>query len=181
MREPRCARVPAWHGLGPLQLKGLGHGLTGDGPRQGQAPGVQGRRRAWRSSLRRPGVHMVGMGEEGGEGRGHARGVQEGLHGARSLGVTRLQAVDRRIEPDAAFHLPAYPGEVRHRPRADPREPIRQEEAVPLRGLDSHETPRQRVGPPTDMHIGVNDPAIEASGSPGRAAHQGRSPGRPPA
>ena len=75
MREQRCDLVPALRGLGPLQIKGLGNGLTGDGKLQGQAPGVQGSRRAWRSSLQRPGVHMVSMGEEGGDGRGDERSM----------------------------------------------------------------------------------------------------------
>ena len=162
MREQLRNLVPALYGLGPLQLEGLGDGLTGDGELQGQAPGVQGGLRAWRARLLRPGVHIMGMGEEGGDGRGDERGMQEGLQGARPLGVNRIQAIDRLIQPDAEFHLPAHPIEVGDLPRADPRGQVRQEEAVPLRGLDPHETQRQCVRPPADMHIGVDDLAIEA-------------------
>src|SRR5882724_6143406 len=40
-RPPRCDLRPAWRGLGPWPLEGLGAGLTGDGARQGEAPGLR--------------------------------------------------------------------------------------------------------------------------------------------
>ena len=93
MREQRCDLVPAPRGLGPLQVEGLGDRLTGHGQLQGQAPGMQGRLRPWRPGLRRTGLQIVGMGEEGGDGRGDERGMQERLQGAGPLGVDRVQAV----------------------------------------------------------------------------------------
>jgi hypothetical protein len=60
------------------------------------------------------------------------------------------------------FHLPAHAVEVGDLPRPDPRWKIGQEGAIPFRGLDPHQTQQQRVGPPAHMHIGVNDPAVEA-------------------
>src|SRR6267142_2998315 len=107
-REQLCNLVPALRGLGPLELEGLGDGLTGDGELQRQAPGVQGGLCAWRARLLRAGFRVVGMREEGGDGRGDERGMQEGLQGARPLGVDGIQAVDRLVQPDAEFHLPAH-------------------------------------------------------------------------
>ena len=112
MRTQLCHLVPASRGFNPLQLEGLGNRLTGDGQLQGQAPRVQGGLAAWRAQRRRAGVHVVRMREEGGDGRGDERGMQKRLQGARPLGVERIQAVDRRIQPDAAFHFPAYAVEV---------------------------------------------------------------------
>ena len=163
MREQLCNLVPALYGLGPLQLEGLGDGLTGHGELQGQAPGVEGGLRAGRSSLLGPGLHMVGMREEGGDGRGDERGMQERLQGARPFGVDRVQAVHRLVQPDAEFHFPAYPVEVGDLPWANAGREVRQEETVAFRGLDPDEPERQRVLVTTDMHIGVNGPAVEDS------------------
>jgi hypothetical protein len=112
--------------------------------------------------LLRPGLHSVCMREESGDGRGDERGMQEGLQGARPLGVDRIQAVARLIQPDAEFYFAPYPVEVGDLPRANPRGQVRQEETVTLGGLGPHKAQRQRVAAPADMHIGVNDPAIEA-------------------
>jgi len=88
-------------GFGSLQLEGMGHGLTGNRERQGQASGVEWGLGPGRSGLLRAGLHIVRMDEQGGNGRGDERGMQEGLQGARPLGVDRVQAVDRFVQPDA--------------------------------------------------------------------------------
>ena len=64
---------------------------------------------------------MVRVGEEGGEGRGDERGVEERLQGARSLGVDRVSSVHRRVQLEAEFNLPAHAGAGGDLPRADPR------------------------------------------------------------
>src|SRR5262252_746726 len=125
MREQLCNLIPALRGLSPRQLEGLRNRLAGDRQLQGQAPGVQGSLRAWCSHLLRPGLHIVRMGQEGGDSRGNERGMQEGLHGTRPLGVDRVQTVDRLIQPDAELDLPAHPVEISDLPRADPGGQIR--------------------------------------------------------
>jgi hypothetical protein len=54
--------------------------------------------RAWRSRLWRLSLHVEGMREEGGDGRGDKGGMHEGLQGTRPFGVDGLQAVDRRAQ-----------------------------------------------------------------------------------
>jgi hypothetical protein len=162
MREQRRDLLPAWRGLGPLQLEGRSDRLTGDGQWQRQTPRVQRGLRAGRPRLLRAGVHMVGMGAEGGDGRGHARGMHEGLQGAWWFGIDRVQSVHRRIQPEAQFDLPAHAVKVGHLPWADPGRQIRQEHTVPFGGLDSHQAQGQGVAPAADLHIGVNDPSIQA-------------------
>ena len=154
MREQRRDLVPALRGLGPLQLEGLGDGLTGDGELQGQAPGMQGGLRAWRSRLLWPGVDMVGMREQGSKGGGDERGMPERLQGTRPFGVDRVQPVHRLVQPHAQFDLPAHAVEVGDLPRAEAGWEICPEEAVALGALDPHEAPWQRVGPAADMDIG---------------------------
>ena len=129
MREQLCDLVPAPLGFGPLQLEGVGDGLTGDGQLQGQAPGVERRLRPGRAGLLRSGLQVVRMREEGGDGRGR----QERLQGAWPLGIDRVQPVHRLVQPDAEFHLPAHAVEVGDLPRADPRGQIREEETVARR------------------------------------------------
>src|SRR6266545_4426038 len=98
MREPCRNLIPPVRRLCPLQLRGLGDRLTGNRELQGEAPGVQRSPGAWGARLLRAGLHVVGMREQGREGRGDARGMQEGLQGARRLRVNRVQSVDRRIQ-----------------------------------------------------------------------------------
>ena len=81
-------------GLGPLELEGLGDGMTGNCELQGEAPRMQGGLCAWCVRLLRAGLQVVGMSEQGGDGRGDERGIQEGLQGTRLLGIDRVQPVD---------------------------------------------------------------------------------------
>ena len=145
MREQRRDLLPALRGLGPRQLEGLSDRLTGDGQLQRQTPRVQRGLRAGRPRLLRAGLHMVGMREEGGDGRGHERGLQEGLQGARLFGIDRVPAVPRLIQPEAQVDLPAHAVKVGPLPWADPGRQIRQENTVPFGGLDSHQAPGQVV------------------------------------
>ena len=127
--------VPAPLRLNSLQVDSLGDGLTRHGQLQGQAPGVQGGLAAGRPSLPRAGLHMVGMREEGGDRRGDEGGMQEGLQGAGSFGVDRIQAIHRLVQPDTAFPLPAHPVEVSDLPWADPGRQMRQEKTVPFMAI----------------------------------------------
>ena len=88
--------------------------------------------------------------------------MQEGLQGARLLGVDRVEAVHRLVQPEAEFHLPAHPVEVSHRVRADPGREIREEETIAFRGLNPDEAQMQRSFPFTDMYIGIHGPTIKA-------------------
>ena len=97
MREQRRDLVPALRRLGPRQLEGLGDRLTGNRELQGEAPRVQRGLGAWCARLLRAGLQVVGMREQGGDGRGDERGMQEGLQGAWLLGIDRVQPVDRLI------------------------------------------------------------------------------------
>jgi len=104
---------------------------------------------------------MVGMREEGGEGRGDARGMQARLQGARPFGVARVPAVHRLGQPEAEVHLPAHPVEVGNLPRAKAGREVRQEDTGALRGLDPDEAEKPRVLVTTAMPIGVNSPPVE--------------------
>src|SRR6267142_6675611 len=122
---------------------------------------MQGGLRAGCARLLRARVHVVRLREQGADGRRDEGGMQEGLQRAWPFSVDRVPAVDGLIQPDAECHLPAHAVQVSDLPRPDPWGEIRQEKAVPLRGLHPYEAQRQCVAAPTDMHIGVNDPAIE--------------------
>ena len=52
---------------------------------------MQGGLCAWCVRLLRAGLQVVGMSEQGGDGRGDERGIQEGLQGTRLLGIDRVQ------------------------------------------------------------------------------------------
>jgi len=96
---------------------------------------------------------MVGMGEEGGHHRGDARGMQERLHRAGTLGLDLVQAMDRRILCDAPFDLAAHPVEVGDWPWPTPRGQIRQEKARPCWRVDPDRAERQGMrGPPPPAH-----------------------------
>src|SRR3990172_2596241 len=103
MREQCGDLVPALRGLSPRQLEGLRNRLAGDSPLQGQAPGVQGSLGAGGPYRLRAGLPIVNMREQGGDGRGDEGSMQERLQGAWLLGIDRVEAVDRRIQPDAEF------------------------------------------------------------------------------
>lgn len=60
--------VPAPLGFDPLQVEGLGDGLTGHGQLQGEAPWVERRLHPWFVSLRWASLQIVRMGEEGRDG-----------------------------------------------------------------------------------------------------------------
>ena len=97
MREECRDLVPALHGLGSLQVEGLGDGLTRHRELQGEAPGVQRCLRAWRTALRWTSLSIVRMREESGDGRGDERGMQERLQGAGPLGINLIQPVHRLV------------------------------------------------------------------------------------
>ena len=50
-----------------------------------------------RSGLRRMGLEVVRVRQDGGDGRGHEGGMQERLQGAWPLGVDRVEAVHRPV------------------------------------------------------------------------------------
>jgi hypothetical protein len=53
------------------------------------------------SSLLQAGLHMEGVCQEGSNGRGDQRNMQERLQGARPLSVDLVQMVHRRVQLDA--------------------------------------------------------------------------------
>jgi hypothetical protein len=142
--EQRCKFLPASHRRGSLQVEGLRHRLTGHGQRPGQAPGMPGRLCPGRSRLRWAGLPIGGMGEEGSNHRGDARGMQEGCHRPGPLGLHWVQARYGCVQADAQVHLPADPAEVGHLPGADAGRELRQEDAVPLGRVDADEAAIQR-------------------------------------
>ena len=79
VREECGDLVPALRGLGPLEVEGLGDGLTRHGQLQRQTSGVKRCFRAWRPGLRRTSLQIVRVREEGGDGRGDERSMQERL------------------------------------------------------------------------------------------------------
>ena len=85
--------VPALRGLGPPEVEGLGDGLTRYRQLQRQTSRVKRRFRAWRTGLRRTSLEIVRVREEGGDGRGDERGMQERLQGTGPLGIHLVQAV----------------------------------------------------------------------------------------
>src|SRR5919199_317806 len=87
--------------------------------------------------------------------------MQERFHRAGALGIDLVQAVDRLIQFDAQFHLPADPIEVGDLPWPKPRGQIRQEKAIALRRVDPHEAQMQGLFGPPDMRIGINRVAVE--------------------
>ena len=139
-------------GLDPLQIEGLGNRLTGDRQLQGQAPGVQRCLRPRRPLLRRAGLQIVRMGEEGRDNGGDERGMQERLHRAGALGVDLVQAMDRFVQLDAQFHLPADPVEVGHLPRTEAGWQIREEKAIALRRVDPDQAEMERIPGPRPAH-----------------------------
>jgi hypothetical protein len=122
---------------------------------------MQGRLRAGRARLLWASWYMMGMREERSDGRGDEGSMQEGFQPAGLFGVDGVEAVHRRVEPDAEFHLPAHAGEVGHLPWPDPWGEIGQEKTIPFRGLHSHQPQGQGVAPPAHMDIGVYGAAIQ--------------------
>src|SRR5918997_3593639 len=87
--------------------------------------------------------------------------MQERFHRAGALGIDLVQAVDRLIQFDAQFDLPADPIDVGDLPWPKPRGKIRQEKAIALRRVDPHEAPMQGLFGCPDMRIGINRVAVE--------------------
>ena len=164
MGEQRRDLLPPALGRDSLQIARLGNGLTGHGQLQGEEPGVERCLCPGYSGLGRTGLEVMRVRQEGSEGRGHERGMQERLQGTRLLGVDLVEAVHRLVQPDAEFDLPAHPVEVGDLQWAEPRWQVREEKAVALRGLDTDEPEMQRVLRPTHMDVGINGPAIEDEG-----------------
>ena len=80
---------------------------------------------------------MEGVCQEGSNGRGDQRNMQERLQGARPLSVDLVQMVHRRVQLDAGFHFPADAVQVDHLPRPDLGRKIREEEAIAPKCLDT--------------------------------------------
>ena len=161
MREQGRNLMPPVRRLCPLQLKGLGNRLTGNRELQGEAPGVQRGLGAWGARLLRTGVHVVGMREQGGEGRGDERGMPEGLQRPWLLGVDGVQSVDRLIQPEAEFPLPPHPVEVGDLPRPHPWGPMGEEKPIALRRLDADQARIDPCCPAPHMHICIKSTAIQ--------------------
>jgi hypothetical protein len=154
--------VPLPLGLDRLQLEGVGDGLTGHGQRQGQAPWLERRLQPWLANLRRASLQIMRVGAAGGDGRGHACRLQERLQRARPLGVDLVQTIPRLVQPDPEFDLPAHTVASGHLQWAEPRRPVREENAGAFRRLDADEPEVQRLRGPADMDIGIQGPAGEA-------------------
>lgn len=161
VREDRRNLIPVPLGRAPLQVEGLSNGLTRHGQLQGQAPGIERCCHPWRTRLLGTSLQIVRVSEDGGDRRGHERGMQERLQGAGPFGVNRVEAVLQLVQLDAAFDLPAHPVEVRHLPWADPGREIGEEETMTFRGLDADEAQLHGILAFADRHIGVNGPAVE--------------------
>ena len=97
MGEQRRNLVPLPLGRCSPEIEGLGKGLAGHGQLQGEEPGGERRLRPGRSGLRRMGLEVVRVRQDGGDGRGHEGGMQERLQGAWPLGVDRVEAVHRLV------------------------------------------------------------------------------------
>jgi hypothetical protein len=87
--------------------------------------------------------------------------MEEGFHRTGALGIDLVETVDRRIQPEAAFDLPADTVHVGHLPRPNPRREIREEQAIPFRREDPNEAEMQGMLGPPHMHLGSNGPAVE--------------------
>jgi hypothetical protein len=93
MRQQLCNFVPMPLGLGSLQVKGLGDGMTGHRQLYGQESRVERCLWAWRVGLLWACLHMVCMCEEEGKGAGDERGRQNRLHSRQ----VEMQARDRPL------------------------------------------------------------------------------------
>src|SRR5882724_3882330 len=160
-RPPRGDLRPAWRGLGPCPLAGLGDGLTGDGARQSEAPGLPGGLRAGRARRLRARVHVVRMCAPGADGRRDEGGMPAGLQRAGPVRVARVQAGDGLLPPDAEFPLPAHAVQGSDLPRPEPWGEMRQDTAVPRRGVHPDGARRPCGAAPTARPIGGHAPAIE--------------------
>jgi hypothetical protein len=69
--------------------------------------------------------------------------------------------VDRCVQLPAQFDLPTHAVEVGHLSRTDPRGKVREEEAVALRRLHTHEPEMERVRVAADLHISIDSLAGE--------------------
>jgi hypothetical protein len=103
---------------------------------------------------------MVGVGEEGDTNRGDARGMSERCHRAGAFGIALVQAVDRLIQCDPQFHLPAHPIQVGDLPWPQPRGQIRQKNVIALRRVDPDAAEMPGMPDAPHRHIGVNGPAV---------------------
>ena len=161
MGEPFCDLRPPARGHGSLQLARLGNGLRGRGQLPGEAPRVERRLCPRHAGRHRTRLEVMRVRQEGSSGRGHQGGIQESLEGTRLLGVDLVEAIHRRVQPDAAFDLPAPAGEVGDLPRAEPGGQVREEKAVALRGLNADQSELKRLLRPAPRDVGINGPAIQ--------------------
>jgi hypothetical protein len=164
MGEQRRDLLPPALGHDSLQLARLGHGLTGHGQLHGEEPRVERRFCPGRSGLGRTRLEVMRVRQEGRQGRGQERGVQERLQGTRRLGVDGVEAVHRLVQPDAEFDLPAHPVEVGDLQWAKPWGQVCEAQAVALRGLDADEPEMPRVLRPPQMDVGIHGPAVADEG-----------------
>src|SRR5262245_57976406 len=123
--------------------------------------GVQRCLRPRRPLLRRAGLQIVGMGQEGRDNGGDERGMQERLHRAGALGVDLVQAMDGLVQLDAQFHLPADPVEIGHLPGAEARWELGEKKAIALRRVDPNQAEMERVPEASYPHIGIDGPAVK--------------------
>src|SRR5262245_28342847 len=138
--EQRRDLLPPALGRDSLQLARLSNGLTGDAQLQGEQPGMERCLCSGCSRLGRTRLEVRRMRQESSQGRGDERGMQECLQRTRLLGVDRVEAVHRLVQPDAEFDLPAHPVEVSDLKRAESWGQVRQEKAVALWSLDTDES-----------------------------------------
>ena len=110
MGEPFCDLRPPARGHGSRQLARLGNGLTGRGQLQGEAPRVERRLCPRHAGLHRTRLEVMRVRQEGHPGRGHQGGIQESLEGTRLLGVDLVEAIHRRVQPDARVRPPSARG-----------------------------------------------------------------------
>jgi hypothetical protein len=99
--------------------------------------------------------------QEGSDGRGHQGSIQESLEGTRLLGVDLVEAIHRRVQPDAEFDLPAHAVEVADLQRAEPGGQVGEEKAVAFRGLNADNSEMKRLLRLAHMDVGIDGPAIQ--------------------
>ena len=102
--------------------------------------------------------------QESRDGRGHEGGIQERLQGTGRLGVDLVEAVHRRVQPEADLDLPPYAVEVGDLQRAEPGGQVREAKSVALRGVDADKSKMKGLLRPAHMDVGSNGPAREHEG-----------------
>src|SRR5215475_15626234 len=162
--EPRRDLLPPALGHDCVPRARLGTGLTGHGPRQGEAPGVARRCCPGRAGRGRTRLEVLRVRQQGRPRRGQERGLQARLQGTRRRGGDGVEAGPRRVQPEAAVALPAHPVAGGDLPRAEPWGPGRAAKAVARRGRDADAPAMQWWRRPPQRDVGIKGPAVTDEG-----------------